>query len=68
MAAAVPAALSDDTGREPVTDTNRQLEVRGPPPSVTDRYYTKYYALGNNISLVTCMLISIICMRVLHLY
>ena len=42
-------ALSDVTGREPVTDTNQQLEVRGPPPSVTDRYYTKYYALGKTI-------------------
>ena len=29
-------------------ETAVQLEVRGPPLSVTDRYYTKHYAVGKD--------------------
>lgn len=29
-----------------------ELEVRGPPKSVTERYYTKYFALGECKSLI----------------
>lgn len=31
-------------------ETAVQLEVRGPPLSVTDRYYTKHYAVGKGCS------------------
>lgn len=37
------SATCDDGG---VQSAGSQLEVRGPPPSVTDRYYTKHFALG----------------------
>ena len=30
-------------------ETAVQLEVRGPPLSVTDRYYTKHYAVGKDL-------------------
>ena len=30
-------------------ETTVQLEVRGPPLSVTDRYYTKHYAVGKGL-------------------
>lgn len=40
---AIAPDCDDDGG---VQSDGSQLEVRGPPPSVTDRYYTKHFALG----------------------